>query len=177
MSETGVTKHVLAYALRDLLKDRPLSKITVGDICTACDMNRKSFYYHFRDKYDLVNWIFYTDFFGSAARDGDRGDVLERMCAYLAKNRTFYQAVLRDRGQNSFYEYLGDVIRPIVCQRMSSVELRGEDERFATDMIVSLYRGMLVEWVCSGEGQDAAGFIRKLYRSSAVLADITPGNR
>ena len=25
-------------------------------------MNRKSFYYHFRDKYDLVNWIFYVDF-------------------------------------------------------------------------------------------------------------------
>ena len=57
MAEAGVTKKVLAYALKSLMASRPLSKITVGDICEACDMNRKSFYYHFRDKYDLVNWI------------------------------------------------------------------------------------------------------------------------
>ena len=49
MAEAGVTKKVLAYALKSLMASRPLSKITVGDICEACDMNRKSFYYHFRD--------------------------------------------------------------------------------------------------------------------------------
>ena len=63
VAESGVTKKVLAYALKNLMETRPLNKITVGDICEACDMNRKSFYYHFQDKYDLVNWIFYTEFF------------------------------------------------------------------------------------------------------------------
>ena len=39
MAESGVTKKVLAYALKNLMETRPLNKITVGDICEACDMN------------------------------------------------------------------------------------------------------------------------------------------
>lgn len=44
--------------MKKLMEKKPFSKISVGDICEDCGMNRKSFYYHFRDKYDLVNWIF-----------------------------------------------------------------------------------------------------------------------
>ena len=84
MAEAGVTKKVLAYALKSLMASRPLSKITVGDICEACDMNRKSFYYHFRDKYDLVNWIFYTEFFDEFHRDAPEGaDALLRLCEFF----------------------------------------------------------------------------------------------
>ena len=109
MAEAGVTKKVLAYALKSLMASRPLSKITVGDICEACDMNRKSFYYHFRDKYDLVNWIFYTEFFDEFHRDAPEGaDALLRLCEFFEKHREFYRNALRQQGQDSFYEYLGN---------------------------------------------------------------------
>ena len=81
MAESGVTKKVLAYALKNLMETRPLNKITVGDICEACDMNRKSFYYHFQDKYDLVNWIFYTEFFDEfQVERTSSADALVRLC-------------------------------------------------------------------------------------------------
>ncbi|MGM9640637.1 MAG: TetR/AcrR family transcriptional regulator, partial [Faecousia sp.] len=35
--------------MKDLMNREPFAKISVGDICQACQMNRKSFYYHFRD--------------------------------------------------------------------------------------------------------------------------------
>ena len=57
----GITKRVLADSIRKLMEQRPLAKISVGDIVEECGLNRNSFYYHFKDKYDLVNWIFYTD--------------------------------------------------------------------------------------------------------------------
>ena len=37
------TKTVLADAMRELMRKRPVSKITIGDICDHCGMNRKSF--------------------------------------------------------------------------------------------------------------------------------------
>lgn len=61
MADSNITKRALASALKELMNEVPFKKISVADICEKCDMNRKSFYYHFRDKYDLVNWIFDTE--------------------------------------------------------------------------------------------------------------------
>ena len=58
MADSNIAKNALAASMKKLMSKNPFSKISVGDICEDCGMNRKSFYYHFRDKYDLVNWIF-----------------------------------------------------------------------------------------------------------------------
>ena len=58
MADSNITKRALAAALRELMEQMPFDKIQVGQICEICNMNRKSFYYHFKDKYDLINWIF-----------------------------------------------------------------------------------------------------------------------
>ena len=55
MADSNITKKALASALKDLMTRIPYAKISVGDICELCQMNRKSFYYHFKDKEDLVN--------------------------------------------------------------------------------------------------------------------------
>ena len=64
MSDSNFTKNALAQSMKNLMRVRPFEKISVSDICVACGINRKSFYYHFRDKYDLVNCIFYVGFIG-----------------------------------------------------------------------------------------------------------------
>ena len=53
MADSNITKRALASALKELMNEKPFARISVSDICTRCDMNRKSFYYHFKDKYDL----------------------------------------------------------------------------------------------------------------------------
>jgi len=58
MPESMITKRTLAAPLKELMNEEALPKITVGDICDHCGITRKSFYYHFKDKFDLVNWIF-----------------------------------------------------------------------------------------------------------------------
>ncbi len=44
-------------AEKKLLAQKPLSKITIADITEDCGMNRMTFYYHFQDIYDLIDWI------------------------------------------------------------------------------------------------------------------------
>jgi len=66
LADSNITKRALANALKELMVEMPFEKINVADISGRCDMNRKSFYYHFKDKYDLVNWIFDTEFIAIA---------------------------------------------------------------------------------------------------------------
>ena len=51
-----VTKRVLEQSLKNLLLKKPLTKITINDIAKDCGINRMTFYYHFEDIYDLVEW-------------------------------------------------------------------------------------------------------------------------
>lgn len=177
VAESGITKKVLAYAMKDLMRQRPLSKITVGDICDACDMNRKSFYYHFRDKYDLVNWIFYTDFFEEYQQQDSAlapVDALERFCLFFQKNQAFYRSALKQTGQNSFYEYLGDVLRPLMSGRLKAYFAHDEHFDFYVDFFVNIYRDAVARWLMDGCKIEAHTFVRLLYRASAIVGQIAP---
>ena len=55
------TKYALENSLKKLLAQKPLNKITVSDITEDCGINRMTFYYHFKDIYDLVEWACLED--------------------------------------------------------------------------------------------------------------------
>ena len=54
---------MFANTMKELMQTTPLHEIRVTEICKLCGSDRKTFYYHFKDKYDLVNWIFDIEFF------------------------------------------------------------------------------------------------------------------
>ncbi|MDE6203031.1 MAG: TetR/AcrR family transcriptional regulator, partial [Lachnospiraceae bacterium] len=47
----------MVASLKKFMETKPLSKITVSEICKDCGLNRKTFYYHFEDIYDLLRWM------------------------------------------------------------------------------------------------------------------------
>ena len=52
------TEQKLALKLKELMSNEPLDQITVSRLTKECGVNRQTFYYHFRDIYDLLTWIF-----------------------------------------------------------------------------------------------------------------------
>lgn len=58
---SDITKRAMSAALKNLLKEKKLNKITVQDIADECGINRQTFYYHFQDIYDLVEWTCIED--------------------------------------------------------------------------------------------------------------------
>ncbi len=152
--------------MKKLMQEKPFEKISVSDICGDCGINRKSFYYHFRDKYDLVNWIFYVGFIGgmdlSSYQTG--WDWMEDICRYFYKERVFYRAALKIEGQNSFKDYLIETVWPIAQFFMQDIlPGNGGDEFFITFMIDSLVTS-LVRWLSGGYGRelDAAEFLKNV---------------
>ena len=52
------TKFALALALKELMAQKPIDRITIHDLTERCGIRRQTFYYHFEDVYDLLRWMF-----------------------------------------------------------------------------------------------------------------------
>ena len=52
------TKYALAAALKELMAQKPINRITIHDLAERCGIRQQTFYYHFEDVYDLLRWMF-----------------------------------------------------------------------------------------------------------------------
>ncbi len=59
MSE--LTKKALSNTLKDLLKEKPVNKITISELCEKTGIRRQTFYYHFVDLRELIEWTCYVE--------------------------------------------------------------------------------------------------------------------
>lgn len=112
MSNNSITKEALATALKKLLEQQPLSKISVKHITDYCNISRNTFYYHFKDKYEPINWMFYTDMLENVNSFNDPSKLTEsfvKVCKALYAERKFYFACFQYVGQNSLFESLYEI--------------------------------------------------------------------
>lgn len=103
------TKKALADSLKDLLRTRPLSKVTIADITEGCGINRMTFYYHFRDIYDLVEWICREECSAALGGPLDRETWQEgfcRLCRHVLEERSFFTAVYHSVSREELENYL-----------------------------------------------------------------------
>ncbi len=149
MSESLITKKALAAVLKDLMSTSALEKISVGDICERCGLNRKSFYYHFKDKYDLVNWIFYYEFIECISRDNYETvwDFFRGICDYFYANREFYISAFAVRGQNSFSDYFEEVFFPITVEYFRNEFSDDENAEFYATFFTDAFRAGIIRWL------------------------------
>lgn len=98
-----ITKLWIADKMKDLMKQKPIDKIRVTEICRAAEIERPTFYYHFRDKYDLVAWIFF--------QSANKTDVVSIESAAegmrkMKQDFLFYKRAYEDSSQNALWAYM-----------------------------------------------------------------------
>lgn len=149
MSDSQITKRALAEAMKTLMVEKPMEKIGVGEIVGRCGLNRKSFYYHFRDKYHLVNWIFYTEVFTKiqAQPTEDPWESLSTICEYLYENKVFYCNALRVNGPNSFSDWFMEFIQQIVKKFFDETFAGKADKDFYTIYCADATRVAIRRWL------------------------------
>ena len=148
MAESGQTKKILAESMKTLMEQQPFAKISVGDICSLCQMNRKSFYYHFRDKYDLVNWIFQTEFLLTIRPESltDIWQIILDLCRYFYDNRAFYYNALSVQGQNSFQDYFREILAPVFRGYTAQI-IEEKDEEFFVNFYSDAFIAAILRWL------------------------------
>lgn len=169
MSAAAFSKRMIAQGMKELLKTEPLDSISVGDLARQAGVSRSTVYYHFKDKYDVLSWIFYEEITPIVSADREVGNWTENLlavCRYFQENREFYTKILRENGQNSFYECLIGFCRELIVHMFQ--EARGEQilDMEQIRLISSIYSygivGMITEWSRSGMETDPVPFVRAI---------------
>lgn len=103
MGTADRTKLLLADELKAMSAAMPISRIRVSMLCQRCGVDRRTFYYHFRDVYDLVAWIFdrvideFQDFRGGRPNLQGMTKILKR----FREEDVFYRRALTEDSQNA----------------------------------------------------------------------------
>ena len=173
MADSNITKNALATSLKKLMREKPFEKISVSDICDDCGMNRKSFYDHFKDKYDLVNWIFYVGCIGKLNFSAyERGwDVMYDICKSFYADKEFYSTAFQIDGQNSLKEYALETFEPITRYFLQGSTVIGDDEEFFVTFFGDAFLSAIMRWVKEGMSLTPEQFMEKIHKLSLGLAE------
>lgn len=167
MSQT--TKKALAASLKKLLSEKPLDKITVTDIAEDCQVNRQTFYYHFQDIYDLVEWI-YTSEAGAAIGGKRTYDTwqqgFEQIFRYVLENRAFvaktYHSLSREHLERYLYSETYDLLIGVVEECAGERSVREDDKAFIAHFYKYGFVGLVLDWIAGGMKEEPGAIIDRL---------------
>ncbi|MFC2821942.1 MAG: TetR/AcrR family transcriptional regulator C-terminal domain-containing protein [Sphaerochaeta sp.] len=165
MADSNITKRALAASVKKLMEEIPFEKISIADICERCNMNRKSFYYHFRDKYDLINWIYDVEFLRISKPNAFSEQWMMALCNYLYENRTFYRKALKIKGQNSFRDHFTEMTTPAIEEYVrKSVTASFPEDYFihAINFVSDAFLDSIVRWISDINCEEPEQFLKKL---------------
>lgn len=176
MSQT--TKWALEASLKNLLLQKPLNKITINDIAEDCGINRMTFYYHFKDIYDLVEWACVEDaakaLEGNKTYDTWQQGFLNIFNAVL-ENKPFimnvYHSVSREHVELYLYKLTYDLLIGVVEEKASDMVVRDEDKKFIADFYKYAFVGIMLNWIKNGMKDDPQQIVDHL--SILIHGDIT----
>ncbi len=167
------TKRAIAEPFKKLLSKRGLKKITVRDIVEDCGVNRQTFYYHFHDVYDLMEWIFQdtADTLLSEPRDyRDWSEGLRAVTDFLRQNRVLVHNAYHSVSHKAVANYIKRTLRPYML-RVVQTEAEHmqppaapEDIDFVTDLLTLSRVGIFNEWIEDEKSQIPDDRMEKLLK-------------
>ena len=183
MSE--VTKRALEQSLKNLLLKKPLTKITINDITEDCGINRMTFYYHFKDIYDLVEWSCLEDarkaleekkthdtwqegflnIFEAVLSATFTSAIISSFEAVLA-NKPFVMNVYRCVDREQVEKYLkpltDGLIMGVIDEQSTGITVRDEDKEFIARIYSYVFIGIMLDWIKGDMKEDPRLIIDKL---------------
>ena len=166
---SDITKHALESALKELLREKPLDKITINDLTTACGISRTAFYYHFQDIYALVEWACMQDF--SKALGGRKThDTWEtgfrQIFDEIYRDKDFIYNVYRYTDHGAIVRYLNqrtfDLLYGVVDELSAEMDVTEGQKRFIADFYKYAFVGLVLNWVDGGMKEDSDELVRRL---------------
>ena len=168
----------MAQSLKKMLQIKDLDKITITDIPNDCGINRQTFYYHFKDIYDLVEWSCYED--ASRALQGQKTyetwqEGLMQIFEAVMENKPFilnvYHALSRDQIENYLFHLTYDLIEGVVEEKAAGMHVTKEQKQFVADFYKYSFVGLMLDWIKNGMKDDYQELVHHI--CTAMSGNIT----
>ena len=157
------TKQALAASLKQTMLKKPLSKITVRELIEDCDINRKTFYYHFEDIYALLKWMLELETVEVVKQFDllvNSREAILFVLDYVEANKHIlscaYDSMGRDGLKRFFYQDCIAIMRSLVddCERQLGISVDEDFKRFISDFYTEAVAGMLINILQNREAYD-----------------------
>ena len=163
------TKKAFATSLKKLLSQKPLDKIKITDITEDCEVNRQTFYYHFKDIYDLLEWV-YTNEATRALGDKKTYDTWQEgfyeIFEYILENKRFvintYNSVSREYLERYLYNETYYLLLGVVEEKSKDMSVREKDKSFIADFYKFAFVGLVIDWIRKGMMEEPKDIIKRL---------------
>lgn len=149
------TKKALAESLKKTMKKKSFSKITVSEIISDCDVNRKTFYYHFEDIYDLLHWMIENEAIHVVQKFDllvDYEEAILFAMNYVEKNEHIINCALDSLGREEmkrfFYSDFISITESIIinAEKEQGISLDSDYKNFLINFYTEAIAGILIDW-------------------------------
>lgn len=148
------TKKMLCTSLKNIMKHKAFSKITVSELIKDCNLNRKTFYYHFEDIYGLLKWMLEQEAFEVVKQFDllvDYRDAFDFVINYIEQNafvlNCIYDSVGRDELKRFLYQDFIGLIQKLIVdyEEQLNVTISENYRHFLCNFYTEAIAGMLID--------------------------------
>ena len=134
-----------------------------------CGISRMAFYYHFKDIYDLAEWVCVED--GTRALAGKKtydtwqegmGQVFEAVLENKPFILNIYRCVSREKIENYLYKLTFGLVAQVVEEKCLESGLAKEDKAFIAEFYKYAFVGIMLDWIGGGMKEDYREIVRKM---------------
>lgn len=160
------TEDKLGKTLKELMVTEPLDTITVKRLSTLCGINRQTFYYHFRDIYDLLTWIFLNESVHGVDQCKSWQEVFNKFLDYVDTNIIFIQNTLNSAGRELFKDFMFNGIYAKLLRLLAYTDIDNrlsiEDRKFVSKFYTAALVHSLISWIDTGMKENREVFVRRI---------------
>lgn len=152
------TKQAMYHALKKLITTKSINKITIKDITDTCGLNRQTFYYHFKDIYDLLEWSFQEEFrfIDSYLQKPEYTweEIFAGSVKYISQNKYICQCIVcglaRDQLILSLHNSIYEIVRKIILHSLPQNQIPEKYLDFTARFYTYALSNYLFDWVNNG---------------------------
>ena len=166
------TRKAILQTFQEMLEKMPFDKITVSAIVTKCEISSNTFYYHFRDIYDLLDsWLQIKKecYLESIADDSRWQDIAKVLLKDLKAHSDLvyhlFNSLSRERLERSVFDSTDDTFYQFLCRETAGVPIPQQELRDVAEYNTYSFLGFLLKFLWNDmegdvdQGIERIGFI------------------
>ncbi len=145
------TQVKLRLQLKQFLANEPLDTITVKRLASSCGINRQTFYYHYRDIYELLADVYINEKIPNLDKVITWEKALDQIFNYIINNRQFINNTAQSAGHDLLDAFFNNVFYNVLLNEINIIDspkkLTEQEVRFLSSFYSAGFANIVMQWI------------------------------